>query len=307
MSAAAGAPVRLRVEHVTQYEYPTPLVKSRHVAFLCPRETPRQRLLAHHLAVAPEPTYRARRGDYFGNVADFIAVIAPQDRFEVVATSEVAIAPRPPLPGAGATAPWEKLRDALAYRSGARYGEEAEYVFASPHVPLSPSLAAYGRRAIRPGRALLAGLTDLMHAIRADFRYVQDSTDLTTPVTRLLEERKGVCQDFAHLMIACLRSLGLPARYVSGYLLTAPPPGQPRLVGADASHAWVQAWVPEAGWIDFDPTNGVLPDGQHVTLAWGRDYGDVSPLRGVIVGGTGHALRVAVTVTPLQESVIRES
>ena len=299
MSSSARTLARLRVEHVTQYEYPTPLVKSRHVAFLCPRETSRQRLLAHRLEVTPEPTYRSSRTDYFGNVADFIAVIAPQERLEVVATSDVEIAPAPPLPEAEATAPWEKLRDALAYRSGAHYGEEAEFVFASPHVPLSPPLAAYGKRAIRPGRPLLAGVTDLMHAIRDDFRYVQDSTDLTTPVTRLLEERKGVCQDFAHLMIACLRSLGLPARYVSGYLLTVPPPGQPRLVGADASHAWVQAYVPEAGWIDFDPTNGVLPDGQHVTLAWGRDYGDVSPLRGVIVGGTGHALKVAVTVTPI--------
>ena len=300
MTAVAGKPLRLRVEHRTLYEYPTPLVKSRHVAFLCPRETPRQRLLAHRLDITPEPTYRASRSDYFGNVADFIAVIAPQDCFEVTATSEVEITARPPLPDAGSTAPWEKLRDALAYRSGSRYGEEAEFVFASPHVPLSPPLAAYGKRTIRPGRPLLAGLTGLMDAIREDFRYVQDSTDLTTPVTRLLEERKGVCQDFAHLMIACLRSLGLPARYVSGYLLTAPPPGQPRLTGADASHAWVQAYVPELGWIDFDPTNGIVPDGQHVTLAWGRDYGDVSPLRGVIVGGTGHALKVAVTVTPIQ-------
>jgi transglutaminase-like putative cysteine protease len=299
MSRGGRTLARLRVEHVTQYEYPTPLVKSRHVAFLCPRETSRQRLLAHRLEVTPEPTYRSSRTDYFGNVADFIAVIAPQERLEVVATSEVGIVPAPPLPRVEATAPWEKLRDALAYRSGAHYGEEAEFVFASPHVPLSPPLAAYGKRAIRPGRPLLAGVTDLMHAIREDFRYVKDSTDLTTPVTRLLEERKGVCQDFAHLMIACLRSLGLPARYVSGYLLTVPPPGQPRLVGADASHAWVQAYVPEAGWIDFDPTNGVLPDGQHVTLAWGRDYGDVSPLRGVIVGGTGHELKVAVTVTPV--------
>jgi transglutaminase-like putative cysteine protease len=290
---------RLRVEHSSCYEYPTPLVKSRHIACLCPRETPRQRLLAHRLEVTPEPTYRSRRTDYFGNVSDFIAVIAPQERFEVLALSDVEIAARPHLPDPDATAPWESLRDALAYRSGARYAEEAEYVFASPHAPLSPALAAYGRRAIRPGRPLLAGVTDLMHAIREDFRYVRDSTDLTTPVTRLLEERKGVCQDFAHLMIACLRSIGLPARYVSGYLLTEPPPGQPRLVGADASHAWVQAYVPEAGWIDFDPTNGVLPDGQHVTLAWGRDYGDVSPLKGVIVGGTGHALSVAVTVTPL--------
>ncbi len=299
MTAPAATAVRLRVEHASRYEYPTPLVKSRHIACLCPRETARQRLLAHRLEVTPEPTYRSRRTDYFGNVGDFIAVIAPQERFEVLAVSDVEISAQPPFPDAEKTAPWENLRDALAYRSGVRYGEEAEFIFPSPHVPLSAPLSAYGKRAIRPGRPLFAGLVDLMHAIREDFRYVPDSTDLTTPVTRLLEERKGVCQDFAHLMIACLRSLGLPARYVSGYLLTAPPPGQPRLTGADNSHAWVQAYVPEAGWIDFDPTNGILPDGQHVTLARGRDYGDVSPLRGVIVGGTGHKLRVEVTVTPI--------
>ena len=298
-SAALSGVNRLHIEHATRYEYPTPLVKSRHIACLCPRETGRQHLLSHHLDVTPEPTWRNRRMDYFGNVAEFIAVIAPQERFEAHAVSEVEIAPKPPLPDPETTAPWEKLRDVLDYRSGGRYGEEAEYIFPSPHVPLSSPLAAYGKRAIRPGRALFAGLVDLMHAIREDFRYVPDSTDLTTPVTRLLEERRGVCQDFAHLMIACLRSLGLPARYVSGYLLTTPPPGQPRLSGADNSHAWVQAFVPETGWIDFDPTNGVLPDGQHVTVAWGRDYGDVSPLKGVIVGGTGHKLEVAVTVTPI--------
>ena len=290
---------RLHVEHATRYVYPTPLIKSRHIACLRPRQTACQRLIAHRLEVVPEPTWRSTRTDYFGNAADFIALITPHERLEVIASSTVEIAPRPPLPDPDATAPAEDLRNALAYRAGARYGEEAEYVFASPYVPLSAPLAAYGRRAIRPGRPLLAGLVDLMHAIRGDFRYVPRSTDLTTPVTRLLEERRGVCQDFAHLMIACLRSLGLPARYVSGYLLTTPPPGQPRLTGADNSHAWVQAYVPEAGWIDFDPTNGVIPDVQHVTLAWGRDYGDVSPLKGIIVGGSGHELSVAVTVSPV--------
>ena len=252
--------------------------------------------------MTPSLRWRASRTDYFGNVSDFFAVIAPQERLEVTPTSEVEIAPRPPLPAADATrAVGRSCATRSRYRSGARYGEAAEFVFASPLRAARAPIAAYARpHASSPGRPLLDG-RDRPHAahprrfpLRAD---ATDADDAGRP--RLLEQRKGVCQDFAHLMIACLRSLGLPARYVSGYLLTAPPPGRPRLVGADASHAWVQVYVPEAGWIDFDPTNGVIPDGQHVTLAWGRDYGDVSPLRGVIVGGTGHALKVAVTVTPI--------
>jgi transglutaminase-like putative cysteine protease len=177
----------------------------------------------------------------------------------------------------------------------------SQFVFASPYIPPASEIRAFARSSFPEGRTLLMGAIDLMHRIHRDFRFDPSATNITTPLTRVLAERRGVCQDFAHFQISCLRSLGLAARYVSGYLLTDPPPGQPRLTGADASHAWLAVYCPHHGWVDLDPTNDVIVGQRHVVLGWGRDYGDVSPLRGVLLGGSEHSLHVGVSVVPLEQ------
>jgi transglutaminase-like putative cysteine protease len=195
---------------------------------------------------------------------------------------------------------WEDVRELGVFRPNAPSDEPAEFRYRSPYIEPAIELADFARPSMTPGRPLLAAAIELMHRIHDEFRFDAGATSITTPVTRVLAERGGVCQDFAHLQIACLRSFGLAARYVSGYLLTDPPPGQPRLVGADASHAWLSVWCPPFGWVDLDPTNAVLPDDRHVTTAWGRDYGDVSPLRGVVLGSAAHELYVGVSVVPVE-------
>ncbi|HEX6464233.1 MAG TPA: transglutaminase family protein, partial [Vicinamibacterales bacterium] len=181
---------------------------------------------------------------------------------------------------------------------------DEQFRYSSPYVALTGELADYARESFLPGRPLLAGAIDLMHRIHADFQFDPGSTAVTTPLTRVMAEHRGVCQDFAHVQIGCLRSLGIAARYVSGYLRTDPPAGPPRLVGADASHAWISVRCPEHGWVDLDPTNDLLPDLRHITVAWGRDYGDVSPLRGVLLGGGEHELSVAVSVVPASTETV---
>lgn len=297
-----SAPIRYLVLHETRYEYRVPVAKSRHVAHLRPRDTGRQRVLSHTVEVEPAPTTRSVRTDYFGNAVEQWLLLVGQEVFLARARSVVELTVRPAGCEPAATPAWEQVRDRLRYRAGERYGDETEFVFASPHVPISGELAAYGARSFRRASPVLEGAIDLMGRIHSDFTFDAEATTLTTPVTRVLVERRGVCQDFAHLMIGCLRALGLPARYVSGYLLTRPPPGRPRLLGADASHAWVQVHVPELGWIDLDPTNDLLPDAQHIVLGWGRDYSDVAPLKGVIRGGGEHRLVVGVTVLPESEA-----
>jgi transglutaminase-like putative cysteine protease len=198
-----------------------------------------------------------------------------------------------------ASPPWEAVRDALAYHAGDPFDPATELVCPSPYVAVDLELAQFAGAAFTPGRSLLAAAVDLMWRIHDEFVFDATATTITTPVTRVLTQRRGVCQDFAHFQIACLRSLGLSARYVSGYLLTDPPPGQPRLVGADASHAWLSVYCPVEGWVDLDPTNNLVPELRHVTLAWGRDYSDVSPLRGVVLGGAEQSLHVGVSVTPV--------
>jgi transglutaminase-like putative cysteine protease len=210
------------------------------------------------------------------------------------------IAPEPPL-DLDASAPWETVRDELCYHRGAAYDAASEFSFPSPYAATAAELARFARDSFAPERPVVEAAVHLMHRIHEEFTFDPGSTTIATPVTRVLADRRGVCQDFAHLQIGCLRSLGLAARCVSGYLLTEPPPGQPRLVGADASHAWLSIWCPRRGWVDLDPTNDVLPSHRHVTLAWGRDYGDVSPLRGVVLGGRKHTLHVGVSVTPALE------
>jgi transglutaminase-like putative cysteine protease len=289
-----------RIEHETRYVHSASVSTSRHVAYLTPRTLPRQRLRWHELVVEPAPASRVQRIDYFGNAVDQFTILTPYDGMRVVGRSvvEVTGTETPVVPDAGAA--WETVRDELVYQPGGVYEDAAEFSYPSPYAVTAPELAAFAGVSFVPGRALVAAAVDLMHRIHEEFTFDKGATTIATPVTRVLAERHGVCQDFAHLQIGCLRSLGLAARYVSGYLLTEPPPGQPRLVGADASHAWLSVWCPRLGWVDLDPTNDVLPSHRHVTLAWGRDYGDVSPLRGVVLGGGDHTLHVGVSVTPAE-------
>lgn len=290
----------LSVVHETAYDY-VPLVRTaQHVARLKPIEIGGQRLVSHRITVDPFPAQLTEAVDVYGNTRTFFSLQASHEYLRVIAESLVATA-APAQPQT--SLPWEQVRERMRYHRGTRYDPAAEFVFSSPYVPRDEQFVAYAQPSFTPGRPLLEASTELMHRIHADFTYETTATDVNTPALEALELRKGVCQDLAHVMLGCLRSLGLPARYVSGYLMTEPPEGQPRLVGADASHAWVSVYLPGAdrgagAWADLDPTNDRVPGEDYVTLAIGRDYVDVSPMRGVIHGGASHSLRVAVTVAP---------
>jgi transglutaminase-like putative cysteine protease len=291
--------MRLRVLHQTEYRYASPVVLAQHLAHLRPSDTPGQQLLSHRLDIDPGPALREDGSDAFGNRRTFFALQSPHERLRVCADSLVET--QAPAPWPAHSPAWESVRDALRYHAQAPYDANAEFAFASPLVPRDEAFADFARPAFAPERPLLAACQALMQRIHTELTYEPASTEVHTPALQALQQGKGVCQDFAHIMLGALRSLGLPGRYVSGYLLTEPPPGQPRLLGADASHAWVS--VPWHGdWYDFDPTNNrcgrLRPGEDYVQLAVGRDFGDVSPLRGVIQGGSSHALTVAVTVAP---------
>ena len=300
--------MRLRVVHHTHYRYAPAVVMAQHLAHLRPLGLPDQTVTAHSVTVTPAPAHITESLDAFGNLRCFFALQSPHDALSVLSDCEVETRAPLDLPDAP---PWEAVRDHLTYRAGAPYDPASGFTFASPFVPRSPVLADFARPVFEPGEPLLACAQALMARIHTEMAYQGGSTGVNTPTLSALTQRKGVCQDFAHIMIGCLRSLGLPARYVSGYMLTHPPEGQARLIGADASHAWVQVYCPvpstprQGTWVDFDPTNNRCgwgrPGEDYVTLALGRDFGDVSPLRGVIQGGGSHQLTVAVTVAPPDE------
>lgn len=293
----------LHVVHETRYDYSPAVKTAQHMAHLKPLDDANQTLLEHRLTIVPAPARQSEAKDVYGNTRAFFSLPARHQKLKVTAESLVRTRPRPQPRG---TAPWEQVRERLRYHRGAAYDPAAEFVFPSTYVPRQEDFVAYARPSFPQGRPFLEAACDLMSRIHADFAYDPEVTDVGTPALEALHLRKGVCQDFAHVMLACLRSLGLPGRYVSGYLLTSPPPGQPRLVGSDASHAWVSIYVPgdsEPGrWADLDPTNDRAPGEDYVTLATGRDYSDVAPVRGVIQGGANHQLHVAVTVTPVEAS-----
>jgi transglutaminase-like putative cysteine protease len=282
-----------RIVHRTTYKYKYPVSVGNHVACLKPRSLPRHRLEQCELHIQPTPATIIERTDYFGNILYFFTVQEPHTELVVEARSTVIMENAvTELPHEALS--WEKAVRSLPEDHSPEGLEAYQFRFESPRIPLRSEFAAYALQSFTPGRALREGLLDLTERIHKDFRFDPGVTTVRTPTEEVFRKRRGVCQDFAHLQIACLRSLNLPARYVSGYLRTYPPPGQPRLVGADASHAWVSAYCPGTGWLDLDPTNNLIPSNGHVTLAWGRDYGDVSPLRGLILGGGVHALTVAV-------------
>jgi transglutaminase-like putative cysteine protease len=291
--------MKYKVTHTTIYNYTEAVPICHNEVHLTPREHRRQACLSHRLRIRPEPARIDTRIDAFGNHAGWFSIQEGHQRLAVTAHSQVQVA-APDVPDPSATPAWEEVRDRFALGQPPWWLEARQFVYESPHVPLGDELRSYAQPSFPAGRPWLAGLLDLTQRIHREFQYDSAATTVNTPVADVLRLRRGVCQDFAHLEIACLRSLGLPARYVSGYLLTASPAGQPRLVGADASHAWLAAFCPEVGWIDVDPTNNQIPGTRHITLAWGRDYSDVCPIKGVLVGGGQHRMRVAVDVVPLE-------
>ncbi len=290
--------MKFKISHTTKYEYSDTVPFCQNVVYLQPRDTSHQRCSRFRLTVHPQPATNQRRADYFGNTATFFSIDKGHRLLNITATSSVDLDPHQ-LPDMTDTATWESVRDALHLDRTAEGLARYQFAFRSPHVPFHAELADYARQSFTSDRPILEALADLNHRMHGQFTYDPRATNISTPIMEVFETRRGVCQDLAHLMLGCLRPLGLPARYVSGYLRTHPPEGQPRLMGADASHAWVSVFCGEHGWIDVDPTNDVFPSLEHITVAWGRDYSDVCPVAGMFIGGGNHTLSVAVDVAPV--------
>ncbi len=297
--------MRLAITHDTRYRYSPAVQTAQHVAHLQAANTPCQTVIHHAMQVEPVATVQ-HNIDAFLNHRAYWALTHPHDGLWVRAYSELETRA---TPEATSTQSWESVREHFRYRAGQAGDVHSRFVFGSHHAPVHEAFLAYAQSSFTPGRPLVQAAQELTARMHRDLRYETASTDINTPALEALAQQRGVCQDFAHILVACLRSLGLPARYVSGYLLTQPPPGQARLVGSDASHAWASVFLPELathacqGWLDLDPTNNrtgwASPGLDYVRLAVGRDFADVSPLRGVLQGGGAHTLEVAVTVAPL--------
>ena len=290
--------MRYFITHRTTCHYESSVTVCHYLARLMPRPLPSQQCPWHEITIHPKPSERAIREDYFGNTVLYFELEGAHQKLEVISSSLVEINPGTP-PGPNSTPAWESVRDACrAYKLTAA-SAAGEFTFRSRLIPTGVIYAEYAAPSFQPGKPILAAILDLNHRIHRDFVFDPKATDAATPVEKVFAQRRGVCQDFAQVMLACIRSMGLPGRYVSGYLETIPPPGQARLVGADASHAWVSVWCGDLhGWIDADPTNDILASSRHITIAWGRDFSDVSPLRGVTLGAGAQRLTVAVDVVP---------
>lgn len=280
--------------HVTSYEYEEPVAQCLNEARLTPRTSDRQRVLESRIDVEPRPAVFERRRDYFGNEVATFSVFQTHDRLVTTATSIVEVQPNAPAGLPPIT--WEDARLWLAEHMDDDALQAFEFVFESPFVPSTADLAAYARPSFASGRPLAEVAQDLSHRIHEEFSYKAKSTSIETPLAQVLGSRRGVCQDFAHVLIGALRSQHLAARYVSGYLRSGE-----KVTGAEASHAWVSVFIPGYGWLDLDPTNDVIPSDGHITLAWGRDYGDVPPVKGIALGGGGQKIEVEVNVKPLQQ------
>jgi transglutaminase-like putative cysteine protease len=287
-----------RIIHKTTYKYKQPVSFGTHVAYLVPRSQPHHICMTHELRVTPSPEAQRERRDFFGNTSVFFVIREPHEELNIEACSRVLV-DGPPVEWPASAPAWDAVVRSLPSDISAAGLDAYQFVFESPRISPRAAFAVYAAPSFAPGRPLTEALLDLTSRIHRDFRFDSKATTVRTTPEEVLRSRRGVCQDFAHLEVACLRSLGLAARYVSGYIRTYPPPGRPRLIGADASHAWVSVYCPGTGWLDVDPTNNLIPSESHVTLAWGRDYGDVSPVRGVILGGRDHKLEVGVDMEPL--------
>jgi transglutaminase-like putative cysteine protease len=302
---------RLSVEHETLYEYRRPVEQAQHVACLRPLSDEGQRLEVFDMSVSPLPSHHSTRRDSHGNSRAHFAMHTSHNELRVVARSQIRVNARYQGLDASKGPTCAQVRSLLSYRAKAPFQPASEFLYASPYVPCLTPLREYAEVSLKDDRPLAEAAIELMNRIHEDFDYAPASTDISTPILDVFAQRKGVCQDFAHLMLGCLRASGLAGRYVSGYLLTLPPPGQAPLVGADASHAWLSVWIPGLGmarandWLDLDPTNDCVPGVHHVRVAHGRDFGDVTPLRGVIRGGGHHTLVVRVTTRLLDGSVLQ--
>ena len=307
MSDAALTGALLEVEHTTHYRYAAPVDLAQHLAYLRPRDDATQQVQDFELRIEPAPLHQRGAPDRLGNPRHCFTLATPHRELQVRARSRVRVTGAAAF-DAAATLPWEAVRERLRYVAGAPFEPASEFVFASPFVPALPALRELAAPSFKPGTPVAEAAIDLMARIHAGFAYRSASTDIDTPLAEVLATREGVCQDFAHLMIGALRGVGLAARYISGYFLTNPPElgaDSAPMLGTDASHAWVSVWCPMADgapaqWLKLDPTNNVLPRTGHVRLAIGRDYGDVTPLRGVIRGGGEHRLEVRVRTQRLE-------
>ena len=288
------------VRHRTTYRYLQDVSHSWHLAHLRLRATPLQTVHGSDITLSLEPASRKAREDYFQNPCEWFCIDRPHTHLEILAESRVTVEPAPERASRDSQV-WEEVRARLENPQTEEERDVVQYQFDSPMTRFTGDVAAYGGVSFPPQRPILAGAMELMNRIHKDFRYDTTVTDVSTPLDRVFEIRAGVCQDLAHAGIASLRAIGLPARYVSGYLLTQPPPGKTRLLGADASHAWFSVWAPPFGWVDLDPTNNVVVGASHVTSSWGRDYGDVAPVAGIILGGHDHVVEVGVDVVPADQ------
>jgi transglutaminase-like putative cysteine protease len=284
------------IRHVTTYGYESPVNFARCSLRLEPRNGDGQELISHAVEIRPRPADRTSRRDFFGTLTESVVIETAHRHLRIDSRSRVSVSRK--APGRSAPSPaWESVRDLAFEATSLGPSSPIGYVFASPLVPVLAPVTSFAAASFPPGIGVLVGAVDLMHRIRGGFRYDPKATVISTPLAEVFEKRHGVCQDFAHVMIAGLRGLGLPVAYVSGYLRTIPPPGQPRLEGADATHAWVSLWCGrEVGWIGFDPTNDLLVENDHIILSVGRDFSDVSPVDGIIVGSRKQKLNVAVDV-----------
>ena len=291
--------MKYRIVHKTSYAYSEPASLFQTEARLTPRTFKRQNCMNSKFNITPQPVNLRKRTDFFGNTVQYFAIDSPHKNLLITVTSDVEIKNND-----------SQLSQDIAWEEAVRYIkkehnfdalEARSFVLDSPLIVVTQELLDYGMVSFPPGRPLIEAVQDLMTRIFKDFSYSPGFTTITTPLSQVMKHRRGVCQDFAHLAIGCLRAMKLAARYISGYIETIPPPGKPKLVGADASHAWFSVYVPDVCWIDFDPTNNQIPENRHITVAWGRDYSDVPPLKGVFFGGGTHELRVSVDVEPTSQ------
>ena len=291
--------MKFRVRHLTTYKYSEPVRMSHHMAHLRPREIVGQKSDSPSLTITPSPAVLGTvQPDYFGNPTVYFTIQDPHSTLSVEAGFIVETSATPSLPALVSTA-WDKVRQELRRASKGLILGAQDFLYASPLVPILPEALVYAAPSFPVGRPLTEAVLDLTARIHKDFSFDSKATKVGTPVASVFEDRRGVCQDFAHVIIACLRATGLAARYVSGYIRTLPPPGKEKLIGADASHAWASVFIPGWGWLDVDPTNNTICGEDHITVAWGRDYDDVSPIRGVVLGGGNHHIDVSVDVFEL--------
>lgn len=291
--------MKYKITHVTSYNYSESASLSHNEVFLQVRDTPVQQVRQYSCEVDPIPLKISERTDFFGNICRTFMVQQPHKKMAITSHCVVETLPRPEY-DAISTSDWQVTANLLCKPDSADLFEASQFIYKSPMTVIDNQVTAYATPSFPPGRPVLEGALELMTRIYTDFTYDKDATTVDTSVLQLLHKKRGVCQDFAHFCISALRGLGLAARYVSGYLETLPPPGKEKLVGADASHAWLSIYTPEYGWVDLDPTNNMIPQQQHVIIGWGRDYSDITPVKGVVMGGGIHQLGVSVDMNQIK-------